>query len=40
MSKTSFEKLIKEQIKDNVFKKLTKLKKSHSKVNTIEHGVL
>ena len=40
MRKTSFEKLIKEQIKDNVFEKLTKLKKSHSKVNTIEHEVL
>ena len=40
MRKTSFEKLIKEQIKDNVFEKLTNLKKSHSKVNTIEHGVL
>ena len=40
MRKTSFEKLIKEQTKDNVFEKLTNLKKSHSKVNTIEHGML
>ena len=40
MKKASFENLVKEKIKENVFEKFTILKKSHSKVNDIGHVAL